>query len=119
MDQPLHAEAAAGIGDRPGTIDMHRLIALTAALPADAGGIDHGVAAGDHPGDRRRHAQVGAHQHDLADVACGLDRLGQFDAPRRDLHQKAALRQRPHDGPADEAATAQNSDRLDAHDAAL
>ena len=49
-------------------IDADGLVALAAALEGNARGIDHGVAAGDGDSHRLRHADVGAHQHDLAHV---------------------------------------------------
>ena len=94
---------------------MDGLVALAAVLEGDARGIDHGLAAFDGDGHRLRHPEVGAHQGDLADIARGLDLLGQLDAPAGDPHEIALGRQRPHDGLAQKAAAAENRDLLDLH----
>lgn len=98
---------------------MDRPVALAAALEGNAGSIDHCLAAGDGGRHRGGIAQVGPHQRDLADIAGGLDPLGQLDAPTGDPDLVALLRQRPHDGAADEAAAAKDRDLLDAHGCCL
>ena len=115
MDQSLNACVARGICDRLGAADMYRLVTLAAALERNPGGVDDGLAAGDGRRDRIRHPEIGAHDRNLADIARSLDGLGEFDASHGDPDLQAFLRQRPHNGPAEEAAAAENRDLSDAH----
>jgi hypothetical protein len=98
---------------------MNGLVALPSALEGDAGGVDHGLTAGDGGRDRSGNAQIGSQNGDLADIACGLDPLRELDAPAGHADLIALLRQRPHDGAADEAAAAKDRDLLDAHGCCL
>ena len=96
------ARAASAIARAPST--WTALIALAAALEGNARGIDHGLAACDGDGHRFGHAEIGPHQGDLADIARGLERLGELDAPAGHADQIALRGERPNDRPADKAA---------------
>ena len=119
MNQPLDAGRLRGIGDRAGPRHMDGPITLAATLERDSRGVDDGVRTGDRRRDGLRDAQVGAHDGDLAHIARGLDRFGQFDPAHGDPHLQALLRQCPHNGPADKAATAEYRDLFDAHGCCL
>ena len=119
MNETLDASGGCGLGDGARAGDMDRLVPLAAALEWDAGRIDHGLAAGDRGCHRLGVSKIGPHHGDLADVACGLYRFRKLDPAHGDAHAHALLRQRPHNGPADEAAAAENRDLRDAHGCCL
>src|SRR5262245_23877962 len=115
MDQAPHASGRGRLRDGARAVDMNGLVALVAVLVGNADGVDHGLASGNRRRDRPRHTHISAHQHHLTDVARGLDRLSEFNAPGHHSHQIALLRQCPDNRLADEARTAKNRDLLDLH----
>ena len=115
------AGGAGRFGDGARAVGMDRLIAsggragtgmpaalTTASLPATA------------QCDRVRHAQVGLHQDDLADIAERFARGSASPMRRTATRTMIALaRQGLDDGAADEAAAAKNGDLRDGHGCCL